>query len=150
MVSPRGIAQRYADQVKLSLSGRRYLTEQQERALYLEALDLGLSFEEAREVIVVTTAQRGAARETTLDHDIEITIAAVAGDRGWLSRTAFDRAARLYQDRSGGAVGAAEAKSRVKGIMLRRGWIIRGAAVFGTPHWFRIITVADVTSAASR
>ena len=150
MVSPRGIAQRYADQVRLRLIGRRYLTEPQERELYLEALDMGLSFEEAREVLVVTVAKSGAARETTLDHDIETTIAAIAGDRGWLSRTAFDRAARLYQERSGGAVGAAEAKSRVKAIMLRRGWTIRGAAIFGTPHWFRIITATDVTSAASR
>jgi hypothetical protein len=150
MVSPRGIAQRYADQVKLRLIGRRYLTEEQERALYLEALDMGLSFEEAREVLVMTAAQNGAARETTLDHDIETTIAAVAGDRGWISRTAFDRAAGLYQQRSGGAVGAGEAKGRVKAIMLRQGWTIRGATIFGTPHWFRIITAADVTSAASR
>ncbi len=142
MVSPRGIAERYVDQVKLSLSGQRYLSEQQERALLLEALDIGLSLNEARELLAATAAKRGVAREITLDHDIGITIAAVAGERGWISRTAFDRATGLYQHLSGGAVSAAEAKSRVKAMMLRRGWKVRGETIFGTPHWFRDIPTA--------
>ncbi len=152
MVSPRGIAERYVDQVRLSLSGKRYLTEQQERALLLEALDSGLSLNEARELLAATAAARellaataatrGVARELTLDHDIGITIAAVAGERGWISRTAFNRATGLYQHLSGGAVSAAEAKSRVKAMMLRRGWKVRGETIFGTPHWFRDIPTA--------
>jgi len=142
MVSPRSIAARYVDQVKLSLSGQRYLTEQQERALLLEALDSGLSLNEARELLAATAATRGVARELTLDHDIGITIAAVAGERGWISRTAFNRATGLYQHLSGSAISAAEAKSRVKAMMLRRGWKVRGETIFGTPHWFRDIPTA--------
>ncbi len=87
MASPRGIAERYADRVRLSLSGQRYLTEQHERALLLEALDIGLSLDRARELLAATVKRQGAAREVTLDHDMEITIAAVAGAKGWISRT---------------------------------------------------------------
>src|ERR1700675_978898 len=97
MASPRGIAERYADQVRLSLSGKRYLSEPQERALLLEAIDIGLSLDEAQELIAATAAKRGAAREMTLDRDIAVTIAAVARDRGWISRTAFNDATSLYQ-----------------------------------------------------
>lgn len=139
MVSPRGIAERYADQVRLSLSGQRYLTEQQERALLLEALDAGLALDQARELLAATVERKGAAREVTLDHDMEATIAAVAGAKGWISRTAFDRATGLYQQLSGGAVRAAEAKRRVKAMMLRRGLKVRGEIIFGTPRWFRDI-----------
>jgi DNA-binding transcriptional MerR regulator len=142
MVSPRGIAERYVDQVRLSLSGRRYLTEQQERALLLEGLDIGLTLEEAREILAATATNRGAAREITLDHDMELTIGAVAGDKGWISRTSFDRAAHLFQQLSGGAISAAEARGRVKGVMLRRGCKVRGEIIFGTPHWFRDIPTA--------
>src|SRR5947207_12911876 len=108
MVSPRGIAARYVDQVKLSLSGKRYLTEQQERALLLEALDSGLSLNEARELLAATAATRGVARELTPDHDIGITIAAVAAEKVWISRTAFDPPAGLIQQLPGRAVSAAE------------------------------------------
>src|SRR5260370_14271426 len=139
MVSPRGIAERYVDQVKLRLRGQRYLTEQQERALLLEALDIGLSLDEARELFAATAAKRGVAREITLDHDIGITIATVAGDKGWISRTAFDHATGLFQQLSGGAVSAAEAKRRVKAVMRRQGCKIRGETIFGTPPWFRDI-----------
>jgi hypothetical protein len=140
VVSPRGIAERYADRVRLSLSGQRYLTEQQERALLLEALDIGRSLDQARELLAATVTRQGATREVTLDHDMEITIAAVAGAKGWISRTAFDRATSLYQQLSGGAVSAAEARRRVKTTMLRRGWKVRGEIIFGTPPWFRHIS----------
>src|SRR5260370_38292701 len=120
MVSPRGIAERYVDQVKLSLSGQRYLTEQQERALLLEALDIGLSLNEARELLAATAAKRGVAREITLEHEIGITIAAVAVEEGSSSRTAVDRASGLYQHLSGGAISPAEATTHVKRVRLRR------------------------------
>jgi hypothetical protein len=142
MASPRGIAEQYADQVKLSLSRQRFLTEQQERALLLEALDIGLSLDEARELLAAIAAKRGVTRETTLDHDIAVTIAAVAGARGWISRTTFDHATNLFQQLSGGAISPAESKSRVKAMMRRHGWIVRGEAIFGTPHWFRDIPTA--------
>jgi hypothetical protein len=137
MVSPKTIAERFADQVKLTLSKKPYLTEPQERALLLEAIESGLSLEEAKELLAETATKRGATREATLDHDIAITLAAVAGDRGWISRTAFDHAANLFQQLSAGAISAAEAKSRVKALMLRHGWIVRGESIFGAPHWFR-------------
>jgi hypothetical protein len=141
MDSPARIAKRYAEQVKLRLAGQRYLTEPQERELLLEALDIGLSLAEARELLAATVAQRRAARAMTLDHDMAVTIAVFAGDKGWISRTTFDHAANLYRRGSGGAVSAAEAKSLVKKTMLRHGWKIRGEIVFGTPHWYRTIPV---------
>ena len=139
MAWQKGFADRFVDQVKLSLAGHRYLTEQQERALLLEALDIGLSLEAARELLVRTIATRRGAREITLDHDIAITIATMVGDKGWISRTNFDRATNLYQHLSGGAVSPAEANSRVKEMMRRHGWKVRGEIIFGTPHWFRNI-----------
>lgn len=142
MVSSRSIAERYADRVKLALSTQRYLTERQERGLLLEALDIGLSLDEAREILAETIAKRHGARETTLDYDIGVTVAALVGNKGWLSRTAFDHAAGLYQHLSGGAISTAEAKSRVKEMMLRHGWKVRGEIIFGTPHWFRDIPSA--------
>jgi hypothetical protein len=142
MDTPKRITERYADQVKLSLAGQRYLTEPQERALLLEALDVGLSLEAARGLLAATVAKRRAAREMTLDHDMAVTIAIFAGDKGWISRTTFDHAANLYRRLSGGAVGEREAKSRVKQMMLGHGWKIRGEIIFGTPHWFREIPVA--------
>jgi hypothetical protein len=87
-----------------------------------------LSLKEAKEVLAATATKRRAAREPTLDHDIAITVAAVAGERGWISRTAFDQAANLFQQLSAGAINSAEAKSRVKALMLRHGWIVRGEA----------------------
>ena len=65
MDSPGRTSRHYADQVKLSLAGHRYLTEQQERELLLEALDIGLSLEEARGLLAATVAKRRAAREMT-------------------------------------------------------------------------------------
>jgi DNA-binding transcriptional MerR regulator len=141
MEPPARIARQYEDQVRLSLSGQRYLTEQQERQLLLEALNLGLSFEEAKRLLAATVAKRRAAREMTLDHDMAVTIETMAGAKGWISRTNFNHAANLYRRLSGGAVGEAEAKSRVKQLMLSRGWKIRGEIIFGTPHWFRQIPV---------
>lgn len=93
---------RYADQVKLRLAGQRYLSEPQERELLLEALDLGLSLDEARGLLAATVAKRRAARELTLDHDMAVTIETMAGDKGWISRTTFDHAANLYRRLSGG------------------------------------------------
>jgi hypothetical protein len=144
MESPKRITERYADQVKLSLAGQRYLTERQERALLLEALDVGLSLEEARGLLAATVAKRRATREMTLDHDMAVTIAIFVGDKGWISRTTFDRAANLYRRLSGGAVGEGEAKSRVKQIMLARGWKIRGETIFSAPHWYRSIPVSSI------
>jgi hypothetical protein len=148
--SSKRITERYADQVKLRLAGQRYLTEPQERALLLEALDVGLSLEEAKGLLAATLAKRRAAREMTLDHDMAVTLAIFAGDKGWISRTTFDHAANLYRRLSGGAVGDAEAKSRVKQMMLDHGWKIRGEIIFGTPHWFRGIPVAPTSSNTSR
>ena len=146
MESPARITTHYEDQVRLRLSGQRYLTEQQERELLLEALDIGLSLEEAKGLLAATVAKRRAARELTLDHDMAVTIETMAGDNGWISRTTFNHAASLYRRLSGGAVGEAEAKSRVKQLMLSRGWKIRGEIVFGTPHWFRRIPVEPAGS----
>ena len=64
MASPRGIAEQYADRVKLALSRQRYMSEQQERALLLEGLDIGLSLDQARELLAATVKQQGAARES--------------------------------------------------------------------------------------
>jgi hypothetical protein len=122
---PRRITRRYADQVKLRLAGQRYLSEQQERELLLEALDAGLSFEEAKGLLAVTVDKRHAARERTLDRDMVVTIAVFL---------------------SGGAVAESEAKSRVKQMMLDHGWKIRGEIIFGTPHWFRKIPAASTRS----
>jgi hypothetical protein len=141
MDSRARIAERYVDQVKLSLAGQRYLTEPQERALLLEGLDIGLSLDDARRLLAETVAIRRAARETTLDRDMAVTIGTFAGDKGWISRTNFDHAANLYRRLSGGAVSAAEAKSLVKQMMLRHGRKIRGEIVFGTPHWYCTIPV---------
>lgn len=140
------ITRRYADQVKLSLAGQRYLTERQERELLLEALDTGLSLDEARGLLAATVGKRHAARELTLDRDMAVTIAIFAGAKGWISRTNFDDAANLYRRLSGGAVGEGEAKSRVKQMMLDHGWKIRGEIIFGTPHWFREIPAASTRS----
>src|SRR5712691_9838264 len=93
MDSPKRTTKRYADQVKLSLAGQRYLTEQQERELLLEALDTGLSLEEARGLLAATVAKRHAAREMTLDRDMALTIAIFAGAKGWISRTTFEHPA---------------------------------------------------------
>ena len=146
MESPARIARQYADQVRLRLAGQRYLTEQQERELLLEALDLGLSFEEAKGLLAATVAKRRAARGMALDHDMAVTIETMAGAKGWISRTNFDHAANLYRRLSGGAVGEAEAKRRVKQLMLSRGWKIRGEIIFGTPHWYRQIQVESTGS----
>jgi hypothetical protein len=151
MESPARITRHYEDQVRLRLSGQRYLTEQQERELLLEALDIGLSLEEAKGLLAAIVAKRRAAREMTLDHDMAVTIETMVGDRGWISRTTFDHAASLYRRLSGGAVGEAEGKSRVKQLMLSRGWRsrrwrIRGEIIFGTPHWLRRIPVEPSAS----
>jgi hypothetical protein len=143
---PRRITRRYADQVKLRLAGQRYLSEQQERELLLEALDAGLSFEEAKGLLAVTVDKRHAARELTLDRDMVVTIAVFAGAKGWISHTTFNAAANLYRRLSGGAVAESEAKSRVKQMMLDHGWKIRGEIIFGTPHWFRKIPAASTRS----
>jgi hypothetical protein len=151
MESPARITRRYEtrhyeDQVRLRLSGQRYLTEPQERELLLEALDIGLSLEEAKGLLAAIVAKRRAAREMTLDHDMAVTIETMVGDRGWISRRTFDHAASIYRRLSGGAVGEAEAKSRVKQLMLSRGWKIRGEIIFGTPHWLRRIPVEPSAS----
>ena len=146
MDTPKRMTDRYADRVKLSLAGQRYLTEPQERALLLEALDIGLSLEEARQLLAATVAKRHTAREMTLDHDMAVTIAIFAGDKGWISRTTFGHATNLYRRLSGRAISEAEAKSRVKQVMLSHGWKIRGEIIFGTPHWFREIPLAPVRS----
>ena len=139
MVSSRGRADEFADKVKLALSKERYLSERQRRRLLIEALDDGLPLDAALEILAETVAGRGGADEVTLDHDIGMTLAAIAGDKGWLSRTSFNHAMGLYRCLSGGAISQAEARSRVKELMLRHGWKVRGEVVFGTPHWFRAI-----------
>src|SRR5690242_18981848 len=117
----RSLPERFADQVRLTMSAQHYLTEPQERTLLLGAIERGLSLDAARAILAETVAKRRGARETTLDHDIEVTLATIAGDRGWLSRTSFDHATGLYRRLSGGAVCTAEARSRVKELMVRRG-----------------------------
>jgi hypothetical protein len=144
--SPPRSTRQYADQVRLRLAGQRYLTERQERELLLEALDIGLSLAEARGLLAATVAKRRAAREMTLDRDMALTIETMAGAKGWISRTTFEHAAALYRRLSGGAIGEAKAKGRVKQLMLRRGWKIRGEIIFGTPHWFRRIPVEPAGS----
>ena len=132
-------AKRYADYVRVQLGRQHHLTEQQERALLLEAIDMGLSIAEARQVITVTAANRHARRELALESDMAVTIAAFVGNKGWISRTGFGHATALYRRLSGASVSEAEARVRVKRLMLSHGWKMRGETIFGAPRWFRDI-----------
>jgi hypothetical protein len=130
---------RYPEQIKLRLRKRSYLTEPQERELLREAVDAGIPLERAKEVLAGTLAQRRARRETAFRREIALIIETFVGDKGWLSRSNFNRAATLHCRLSGGAISPAEASIRVKQLMLDRGWGVRGETIFGPPAWFRAI-----------
>ena len=134
-----GSSNRFAEQIKLRLRKRTYLAESQERELLFEAVDSGIPLAEARECLASALAERHARRELAFERDIHVIAETFVGDRGWLSRSAFNRVAALHRRLSGGAIGPAEADIRVKQMMLYRGWKVRGETIFGRPAWFRAI-----------
>jgi hypothetical protein len=139
MATSRDRAERYRDHVRLQLAGRNYLSEAQEKELLLAALDHGIAIEEAKRLLAATAAERKAALASKIEAVVLSVLETLAGNRGWISPAGFRHAAAMYRRLSEGAIGEAEAKARLKQMMLQHRWQIRGALIFGAPKWFRDI-----------
>ena len=142
MGSSSDLADWFRERIKVELRKRTYLTEPQERELMHEAVEAGMSLKRAQQLLGAVLSERrtrGTMRELRSQHDIAAILETLVGDKNWLSRTNFDRLARLHCELSGGTILLPEANIRVKQLMAHRGCKIRGETIFGTPAWFRTI-----------
>jgi hypothetical protein len=131
------IAERLKDRVRLALGTGRLLSREQERAVYLDAIASDIALEDARALVESVIARRRARRASEIDDVLYAVMATRVGNRGWLSRSDFERAAVIYRSLSQDTIDRREARARIKRMMIENGWTVRGAVVFGTPKWFR-------------
>jgi hypothetical protein len=139
MPVPDHIVERFRDRVRLELGAGRFLSREQEKALYLEAIACDIPLDEARALVESVAVGYQGRREIELDAVLSALMTTLVGDRGWLSRTDFERAAAACQTLSDGKIDRSTARIRIKRMMIENGWTIRGAVVFGVPKWFRDI-----------
>ena len=128
MPVPDHIAARFRDRVRLELGAGRFLSREQEKVLYLEAIASGIALEDARGLVESVAAGRQGRREAELDKVLHALMLTLVRDRGWLSRTDFERSAAACQRLTQGEIDARAARMRVKRMMIENGWAVRNDA----------------------
>ena len=107
--------------------------------MLLDALKMDVSMREAQEIVRAFAAEFHVVLETEMEAVVLAMMAAFVEDDGWIDRTEFRRAIETYKRMSGGQIGDREAIIRVKRLVSRNEWPLRGEVIFGKPRWFRQI-----------
>ena len=140
MVRHDDSGKRFADLVKLSGLGRRFLDKAQERRLLEEGVTkFGLTLDEARGVLRSVAEDNSYVFESEAGKRIEQVLGRHAGKSGMISRRQFRRTAEVLRDFSENTIGEAEARRQLKRIMIDNGWRPRRAGLLRTRRWYRLI-----------
>jgi len=121
----------YADQIRTDLHGRTFLDADVEKRLLRQGVNnWGLGYGEARRSLIDVSAAAGVALQSDVDAAVMSYLETQISSSGRINRPTFERAAALYRARSRDRVSLAQARSRIKTLMLqrnlqpaRRGWL---------------------------
>ena len=138
MVKTDDTARRYADLVKLSGLGSRFIDRTRERHLLEEGVTkFSLTLDEARGVLRSVAEDNGYVFESEAGRRIQQVLSRHAGKNGMISRRQFRRTADVLRDFSDNAIGEAEARRQIKRIMIENGWRPRRAGLLWTRRWYK-------------
>ena len=107
--------------------------------MLLDALEMDVSMQDAQEIVRAFSAEHHVMLESEIEGAVLAMLAAFVENGGWISRTEFRQAMEIYKQMSGGQIGDGEAIIRVKRMVIRNEWPLRGEVIFGKPNWFRQI-----------
>ncbi len=123
----------------MRLGRERYLSREQEKGLLLDALKMDVSLQDAQEIVRVFAAEFHVVLEGEMEAVVVAMMTAFVENDGWITRTEFRQAVETYKRMSGGQIGDREAMIRVKRLVSRNEWPLRGEVIFGKARWFRQI-----------
>lgn len=136
--SQEATIRRYADLVKLSGLGNRFIDRAQERRLLEDGVTkFDLTLDESRGVLRSVAEDNNYVFESEAGRRIEQVLGRHAGKSGAISRRQFRRTAEVLRDFSDNAIGEAEARRQLKRIMIENGWRPRRAGLLRTRRWYR-------------
>ena len=131
----------FRDQVQAHAGTGGFVSREQERALIsLGTTGYGLDFEGARGVVLDAAAADSLVLESEIEASVSDYLTARAGPSGRVSRGAFLSAVDLYQSLARNLLGQQVVESRVKDLMIRRGFAPRASGVLiRNRRWFNRI-----------
>jgi hypothetical protein len=135
-------AYRFAEVVKLNGLGTRVIDRNQERRLLEEGIGrFGLTLDEARGTLHTVAADNNYVFESQIAQRVAQILARDAGKKGRISKRQFNNASETLRDFSDETISGAEAKRRVKRIMVENDWKPRPAGPFRSKRWFKQVVV---------
>src|SRR3546814_16164542 len=112
----------FREQIQTYAGTGGFVTRAQERALLrLGTSGYGLDFDGARGAVLEAAATDSLVLESSVEQAVGDYLQSRAGASGRVSRGMFMSAVDLYRSRARGLLGAEQAASRVKELMVRRG-----------------------------
>ena len=133
---------RFADLVKLTGLGSRFIDRAQERRLLEDGLTkFDLTLDEARGVLRSVAEDHSYIFESEAGRRIQQVLSRHAGKRGAISRRQFRRSADVLRDFYDNAISDVEACRQLKRIMIDNGWRPRRAGLLRTRRWYRRVEV---------
>jgi hypothetical protein len=133
-------ARRFADFVKLSGLGTRFINKVQERHILEEGVTrFDLSLDDARGVLRSVSEDNNYVFESETGRRIKQVMARHAGRSGKISRAQFERSTEVLRDFCDETISPAEARRRVKQVMNENGWEPRPAGLLRSRRWYRKI-----------
>ena len=107
--------------------------------MLLDALKMDISMQDVQAIVGAFSAECHVMLETEVEGAVLAMLAAFVENNGWISRTEFRQAVETYRRSSVGQIAEREAVIRVKRLISRNEWQLRGEVIFGKPRWFRQI-----------
>lgn len=131
----------FRDQILAYAGTGGYVSRAQERALLrIGTAGYGLEYERARGAVFDAAAADSLVLESAVEDSVADYLQSRVDRSGRVSRAAFLSAAELFRSRARGRVGAGQAESRVKDLMLRRGLSARPSGLLlRSRRWFNRI-----------
>lgn len=131
----------FRDQILAYAGTGGYVSRAQERALLrIGTAGYGLDYERARGAVFDAAAADSLVLESAVEDSVADYLQSRVDRSGRVPRAAFQSAVELFRSRARGRVGAGEAASRVKDLMVRRGLPARPSGLLlRSRRWFNRI-----------
>ena len=136
--SQDGATRRYADLVKLSGLGTRFIDRAQERRLLEDGVTkFDLTLDESRGVLRSVAEDNNYVFESEAGKRIQQVMSRHAGKAGTISRRQFRQAVAVLRDFSENTISEADARRQLKRIMIENDWRPRRAGLLRSRRWYK-------------
>lgn len=128
---------KYGDLVRLQMTGRRFLTDENERQLLEDGLtQYGLSLDDARGAVRGAAEERHCTTQRDVEESASHMLREAGGPRGSVSKTDFNRVVGYYGRRAEGALTEEQIRRRVKSLMEQNKLTPKRAGLFWSRGWY--------------